>query len=241
MKLLLATALFALGVIVAPCAQAQSSEPSKSRVSAAAAQTTNADVQREIDDLTAQENMAESAGRLVTATWWQIGIGAVSMLGLLWTLAVTRSGSRMQLRAYVVVMLVKMNEIKSGEKSKALMNVKNVGATPAYELSSAITTDIVSRDDVDRLACIIVDDDVEESLTIAPDQGHGVNSESTVSVTAGELADIQSGDKIILVRGTVRYKDIFKRVRRTHFAHVYSGTDPANLTGSYHPRGNHAD
>lgn len=242
MRLMVAVAIFAFIFLSGAPSLAQSSLQTGSstalgRVSA----QPNAAAQREIDDLQAQKEMAKAADRLVIATWWQIAIGGVSMAGLLWTLAVTRSSSRMQLRAYIVVNIYKLDPVVAGKPSKVLMNIMNVGSTPAYELSSVIKNNIVSRHDASRLACEKITEKIEEALTISPNQGHGVGSESDELVTAGELADIQSGDKVVLVRGTVRYKDIFKRIRHTHFAHVYTGTDPANLLGAYHPLGNYAD
>jgi hypothetical protein len=194
-----------------------------------------------VDDLEAQRKMASSADRLVTATWWQIAIGAVSMAGLLWTLAVTRSAARMQLRAYIVVELYKLDEVKAGEFTTARMNIKNVGSTPAYELSSNIESLVVSLADSTKFAKEKIADELDEALTIAPGRGHGVDSDSRTAVTAGEIADIISGDKIVLVRGTVRYKDVFGKVRRTYFTHLYRGPDPAAMQGGYHPQGNHAD
>lgn len=233
---LLALAMLPLGEV-----RAQQVLPSNQ---VASAPQESAETRREVregKDLVAQQEMAVAADRLVFATWWQIVIGVVSMIGLLWTLGVTRSAARMQLRAYLIVEMVRAQPIAAASHFLSVISVKNVGQTPAYGISCAYKVCVKSVSEIDEYIRAGFDDELDESLTLGPNHSHTVNIESDTNITAGDATDILSEHKVVVVIGVVRYSDVFKRRRTTRFAHIYGGTDLTKPRMGYHPLGNLAD
>lgn len=234
-------AALVLIVSASPCMAANVVvEPAVGGTADTATSTTKATV-REAADLVAQQSMARSTARLVTVTWWQIAIGFVSMLGLMWTLAVTRSSARMQLRAYLIVKCTSCSKIEGGSVFRSKLSIQNVGQTPAYGISCNYKVCVKSKSDVDEYISSYSDEELDEALTLGPNDSFGVNIVSENEVTPGEETDILSENKVVVVAGTVRYRDVFKRNRSVRFAVIHGGVDLEAPRIGYHRLGNISD
>ena len=115
-------------------------------------------IERDIRDVVAQESMAKSTSSIVTLTSVQIIIGILGMLGLAATLHYTRRSatfaqeaakasvdsvelaegtSHRQLRAYVNLKWVRIDEFAVGSPVKITFRIHNTGQTPALKCRSA--------------------------------------------------------------------------------------------------------
>ncbi|MCY0149772.1 hypothetical protein OEG84_19180 [Hoeflea sp. G2-23] len=99
--------------------------------------------QRERDDLTAQQSMAESTERIVFISWWQLGLataGTILVFGSLgaafWANWIARDTAKRQLRAYVAVPGGVLSPVKDSKtKLRYDIRIENTGQTPAYNVS----------------------------------------------------------------------------------------------------------
>lgn len=105
-------------------------------------------LQRDIDDLKAQQSMAKSANNLLAPSWWQVWVGLGGLIGLFASLGLNiksvwatqsalrdqRETSRHQLRAYVGIEKISVDAV-AGKKAVANLVAKNFGQTPAYRVT----------------------------------------------------------------------------------------------------------
>ena len=105
--------------------------------------------QRERDDLSAQQSMAESTEMIVTISWWQLVLataGTVLVFGSLfaafWANWISRDTARRQLRAYIDVDAAKAEHFtgpSAPEHIRFMIILKNSGQTPARDVSGWVT------------------------------------------------------------------------------------------------------
>lgn len=144
-------------------------------------------------------------------------------------LAAMQDTAQRQLRAYVVVELRDIENADSEERPEGSVRVRNVGQTPAHNVSTLIYVTVANPgqrvelpdpDDVSRIHLVI---------------GSGldkINSQTaTFSLTPDGIAAVKARQSLIVVGGCTVYEDVFGKTWHTQFCHIYDG--PA-LMGRYH-------
>lgn len=116
-------------------------------------------IQREKDDLTAQQKMAVSANSLLRPSWWQVFIGAAGFLGLLGSLAFTyfslrqtqaalslqQNTSEQGLRAYLGIDKYDLTDFAPGKAPTIAVTFKNYGQTPAFKVIEKQSVKIIPK------------------------------------------------------------------------------------------------
>ena len=116
-------------------------------------------LQRDKEDLAAQQRMATSANNLLKPSWWQVWIGAGGLLGLIaslsftaWSLLQTRkalglqqTNSEISMRAYLGVEKYKLKTFEVGKQPVFEITFKNFGQSPAYDLEEKTRVKVVPK------------------------------------------------------------------------------------------------
>lgn len=192
--------------------------------------------QKRADD---QDQRTEEKG-----DWWHVwshkllydpvagvtGVLALFTLGL-WgaTLALVRSGERMaerHSRAFVTIRPEGVEDPVTDERVSVTIGFRNVGQTPAFEVSTAIELIIVDEEaevipviDAAALPITLFD------MAIAPGEEKFFRIESVARLSAREIKNIKSGKFSLLVRGCVHYFDVADEARRTFLSYRHGAPD----------------
>jgi hypothetical protein len=171
-----------------------------------------------VDQITEANRLASTNVRL---TLWIVIFTMVGTAGLIMTFVQQRKTSRAELRAYISVVPQGLPKFGVGDKSCAIIRMRNTGATPAYECLQhgvvLIREYPLTSDPMDNIHPVI------EGVR-APSTVHGRDESSAFiygyeAVTKEEWAAIQKGDKVIYLIGNVYYRDTFDRPLRTEFCY----------------------
>lgn len=198
--------------------------------------------QRENDDLTAQQSMATSTVEIVTATWWQVGIGVVALLLLGFTVhytrkaaahaqganeaanavvAVTREIAEKELRAYLS--LTPAGVHFDGEVLSVSVTQRNHGQTPAKNVQYFGVINVLPYpllDDHD----FPTPNFERDTNVIAPGDEFTVRRQYRV-ITHETLDEFRANDERPYFIGALRYEDIYGEVRKTFVCWSYGPDD----------------
>lgn len=138
-----------------------------------------------------------------------------------------------QLRAYVLVTAVRIENIGGGNAPEAIVTIKNCGQTPAYELTQW-----------SNMGLDLFPHSIDPPMRDRPDDKMGKhplgpNSELFSRPTLGtkekprrlqafEIDGLAKGDIAIYVIGRIRYRDAFGKSRITDYRFFYGG--PLGIT-----------
>ena len=199
--------------------------------------------QREDRDLAAQEAMATAAldqvGEVSIQTWLlglSVLLGGVALIVSTVAVIVTMGTGRRQLRAYLIA--DPKGVLDLGEsKLQAVIQITNVGQTPAYDIHSWGTTWVRPIDEA-------FDPSGAEPGTVREsDHMVGPGRDFNIYGTFGPISDedavaIRDGSKALFSYGVVTYKDTFGKPHFVRFCHYYRGPELNEEAVKYWPRGN---
>ncbi|VTZ28510.1 hypothetical protein MPC1_9370002 [Methylocella tundrae] len=156
----------------------------------------------------------------------------LQFIALIFTLFVMVRNGRRQLRAYVFPndaciyegTMLEPPIMVHKNKPGVLLNFRNCGQTPAYNVVSWADLEIAEPLNEEKLVAPKLEQKFPASL--------GANSvmSKTIwyrrSLTENEISDINNGAKAIYLFGRIEYQDAFKKKRATNFRLRYNGPFP---------------
>lgn len=198
------------------------------------------ETQRREQDLSAQKDMARWAFWVVFISGFQLIVSLIGAVLLIQTLQLTmdntkaalasnkntvkaidqeQANAQRQLRAYLHPILPKLHTVMIGHKAFALVNVKNFGQTPAYDVKSVINFDILpSEFGFSKDAKDIPDISIGISASPMP-PSEAINQEifSARVISETEMLQILGGSHALFVAGFIQYRDAFGMKRETEY------------------------
>jgi hypothetical protein len=200
------------------------------------------------DELTVSMRSAGAAEAAVDYGGIQLWINILGLLGVFGTvlyaraawIASHRSAETAQRtlehgRAYVVAELQVIEEFAPGKPFKGAIAVRNVGQTPAYNVSTNMAVTIIPDGGSGQIP------GWEEVTRVHLVIGSGLDKRSSrhsvEPLTQAQFDSVRAGKSRVLVGGTVVYDDIFGKTWWTQFCHFYTGEQ---LAGTYHTEFNRA-
>lgn len=154
---------------------------------------------------------------------------------------ISRRTARRQLRAYIVVEIGGLRGVAEGQEPVGLINIYNVGQTPAYNVTSdaRVMCAIYGRD---KSVSVPGGKDIKvlKDLTLGPGKSVTLNSQLRLALPPEFMKSLEEKKGAIFVVGCVAYRDIFKRRHATQFCHRYPGPDFTVKGGEYYDAGNKA-
>ncbi len=181
--------------------------------------------------------------------FWAVVAGTLQAAALLMTLRLMQLSARRQLRAYVFAETFDLFDGATMQPPQpahinepgVLLMLKNSGQTPAYNVVSTATIQVIEPIHEARLiAPPLVD---KFSANLGP--GTSIRNAPWLGrqLTPADVADINSGAKGLYLYGRIEYRDVFKKKRFTAFRLRYVGqyppTGPAAL--NFTEAGNQSD
>ena len=124
--------------------------------------------------------------------------------------------SRQQLRAYVTA---NSGDFTTKSGFVASVIVKNVGQTPAYNLTVISTTRVLAHPLPKRFNFKIRDEENPSSMTLGRDEAarHPSPLKEVITQTDFDNFAFPTGANRLYTYGTITYDDIFRKRHRTHF------------------------
>jgi hypothetical protein len=205
---------------------------------------TNRDTDRfQKDDLDAQRSMADSAIKMLYATWVQVGLSLVGVLLVIHSMGQTRRAveiaektridadtqARQQLRAYVGVESVGHQIGALPGDDYFIVSAKNYGTTPAYDVEihgRALALPGLSRPQegfFDHLPTKVVSEAVPRPFIpkaiLTPTQTTSIGNRHPQLHEMLESARAERST--VYVYGSIFYRDIFRQPWRTKFCYVF--------------------
>jgi len=184
--------------------------------------------QRETEDLVAQKSMAASAELMVGPARGQFWIGLFGVIGLIGSLALSllalaltrdalkqqRVSAERQLRAYVGVRRIVINDVAVGREPDVTISLFNHGATPAYKVEEEVKLIFVPHGtplpfDREKVETSVTINPGEISKTYVTTNGHFLSSDDVAALALGP----HQGGAMLLVAVRVTYETF--DVRRT--------------------------
>lgn len=136
--------------------------------------------------------------------------------------AVTRDSAERQLRAYVQAFAFQLFALVPGERPRGLVVLKNLGATPAYDLQCWIGIYVAPTDSAfdsfPRMKC-----EGLAGFVLAPTAPHILNITCDAEIDTATLNHVRSGHWSVFVYGETTYMDAFKHKRHTRFCTQHNG------------------
>lgn len=126
---------------------------------------------------------------------------------------VSELASERQLRAYVMAGELKVRNFRPGMHPVFWYSLKNRGQTPAKAIM--IKTCLVLTDDAERVLMRLSGPDVQFDL--GADQSTFQTVKANQRLTDEAMLLFRAKEKVFVLGGYVRYKDVFGRTRRTIF------------------------
>jgi hypothetical protein len=179
-------------------------------------------------DLEAQRQMAKATDAIVFWTKFAAIITSIGLIAIVWTLVetrkavkaaddaviVTRDMAHRELRAYLQVGSVRIENFFPDKEPKAYFSFLNVGKTPAYAVQIKASTAIVR--------------DKRSSLRFGPNDNFGTKFEIGAgrkyvsgwkfnAIPKSAYERFEGGAWDFLIYGVAVYRDAFKRTRRVVF------------------------
>lgn len=187
-------------------------------------------------DLCEQRRMSQAA---IDAVWWaraQTLLGIAGFVAIVTTLLFTASATRAaskaaraaqdsvrvasdtaerELRAYVSLSEVRIDNLNEGQPFKVTLKIKNVGQTPAKEFGAWAQVFYRPHSDDGKIQFTISG---RRSVTeMGPVGEYSIPLRAQMLPQAINFSDIASGQMYVIVAGFYSYRDIFKRRRRGIF------------------------
>lgn len=201
--------------------------------------------QREVEDLIAQQRMADATEAMNEATqsmeraaWWSVSIVGVGTILLVWTLFLTRSANRAaqeavsvtqrigeaQVRAYLGIVDVKVRKFATRQTPAYSFAIQNSGQSPAK-----IIRFCVGMRASDAAETAVFREMIKKQ---GPDITAG-NYLPTDENFKSKLTDewyeaVMSSRKVVTIGGYVIYRCVFGKTRRLVFRYVM---DPRTVVG----------
>lgn len=208
---------------------------------------------RRQSDLCAQWKAADGAARAAEWAKWQTILSAFGLVGLLYSLHLTRKAVReaasssetadkavevnrisaeRQLRAYLSIDKMQATGLQAGHTPKVWVSMRNRGQTPARRIRVKMVVVRCWGTDPESTPIRHLGDRVLYDL--GPDQ-KTVQPCSLMSerITADQLISIMRGECAFVVAGYIRYIDVFGRTRRNIFRGTLNA-ESLNPTGEGH-------
>ena len=178
-------------------------------------------------DLCAQWKAADAARDAAKYAFWSLWIGITGTVLLVWTLLETRKAAIREQRAYVRVEPAPSGSIEAGKPVCIPMNAINYGTTPAVDLS-IMSVAVVRPPDwnwsnepgFDGTA-----DQVRPRATLHPDSPFLFKVEMDGRLPKPIYESIMEGRAVVFARGTILYRDVFGKKRKTTFQIEFHGRD----------------
>lgn len=149
---------------------------------------------------------------------------------------ITERTAKQQLRAYVTVGTKPIEGIIAGRQPKVGVILKNVGQTPAYNVTVLMWAQLA--DGKQQISIPGMEDVGEREHLILAGDGMERSAFADFSLTRHGLGDWEKGALSIFLAGIVVYQDIFGEEHKTRFTHYYPGPKGE---GRYHGIGHSAD
>lgn len=189
---------------------------------------------REKADLTAQQSMALSAKRMLTATWIQIALSAIGTILLLVTVKLSRDSTKAaisavthaeesaerELRAYVFVDEKTIEDFGLGKQPRIAIRFKNFGQTPAYQCKVTYFKCQISAKEPDFPAAGKFPPLGSTIENLGPSDCRRIMMKIGV-IDKNAHTDIISNKKQIFAIGIIEYVDAFGKPRETRFKYAY--------------------
>lgn len=184
-------------------------------------------------DLAAQQSMGDSAQKMLWPAWLQGITGTLGVAGVIGSLIFStmthrqnQLSSERQLRAYLGITGVTFADVEPGKRLRALLNTKNFGQTPAYNVQEELTIEIFKNGDV----VTTVPTEVGGGLCINPGADFGTFQLIDEPLSDAQHAQITSvppnGDApeyVVRVAGRTTYTDAFKVQRHIYYDSAHWG------------------
>lgn len=132
-------------------------------------------------------------------------------------------------RAYIVAEIGGVSQFEVGKPVKASLIAKNVGQTPANNVSTAVTVEFIRLGTTGEVPDW--HDVARIHLVIGPTLEKRVSRYADAPLTEEQRDIVKARNGLIVVGGTVVYEDIFGKTWWTQFCHTYTGE---KLEGTYH-------
>ncbi|WP_415013724.1 hypothetical protein [Brevundimonas sp.] len=198
--------------------------------SALEAQNTDADAEREQRDLDAQEDMAIWAQAMFWTALAQALLSAAGIVLIYITFRetrraansaeeivdVTRRSAERQMRAYLSIRRVQIEDFKVGEYPKVTIDLRNTGQTPAKRISARIDMRRSNKWEDERASFqnpvhtsrLEIGGQCDTSQTLAAD---------LIALTDDQEIGFMAGEWGYAVFGLITYRDVFGKLRRLTF------------------------
>lgn len=180
--------------------------------------------QRELADIQAAPSWA-----LVRLTYVAVILSFISNGLTCWQASIYKDTTRTDLRAYMAFlpdsarlpMIGKFEEgrpiqIEIGKPMKGFYFLKNLGKTPAYNVTDTASLQIIKQSDVTRP----IDAKIGAAVVCGSDM-QLYRPVETIPVTELNWKDINNGERVICLSGRVSYQDIFGDRHFTSFCFQY--------------------
>lgn len=206
--------------------------------------------EREKDDLSAQERMADATEAMNEATqsmknaaWWSFGAVALGTLLLGYTLKLTRAATKSaqsavditrdigqkQVRAYIYLKDCRIDGIAEGQKATALLNFANSGQSPCYITATSIGIGF------EPTPIKTIPSLAPETKLTPSSEGAGAEFSHTIStkhdLSAEAMASYAAGAMGFVVTCEIIYKDVFGHERETTVSVYRTVHNPADANG----------
>lgn len=212
-------------------------------------------VQRDKEDLVAQQTVALGTTYLVLLTGAQIALTVIGTVVLLFTLRLNReatsaalaanattrlavdqdqANSKRQLRAYVLVDTVEFQRGGTTEPPKVKVSIRNYGQTPADQVQFVLMIDQTSPENEQKHSV-----GKEEFLTHAnskapmgPDALLTLETKAKGPLHQDDVLFLHTGSKPIYAFGRIEYVDCFNQKQYTEFRFRSALTDSGSLSST---------
>lgn len=199
----------------------------------------NETAQREKDDLVAQQGMHaatqamnEATQSMKQASWVSAGLVLLGTGLLIWTLHLTRKANeaaqeavkvtrdigRAQVRAYVNIGAVGIENLAVGETPKVRLDIRNSGNSPAKRVKSRWKIAVVKNPHIWRVR--VDADNYASSNHIGANSGQMQHFEFPIKMEKDIFNRLERGQLKLVVAGSISYETVFKQFRWTTFSFI---------------------
>jgi hypothetical protein len=145
--------------------------------------------------------------------------GGLILVGFL-TIKKMRDTEERQLRAYVFIESGRLERNFDDNRLAAKMKIKNSGQTPAYELTHTTAVRIVPPEFADGFS---EEGFSKQKFNVPPNTELSITFFSKSNFDLEDQREYANGNVKILVYGTLKYRDAFRKTRTTDFRFEVSG------------------
>lgn len=179
-----------------------------------------------------------------TTADWIAGIAALAgiaqAIALVFTIIVLVRTARRQLRAYVFVDSVDVEGIQVGEQPSVAIKIKNFGQTPAYDLAQWVGLRFDAFDNPKFPDVPFGKAELWQRPLAPGDTAELHPNPLRNPITEAHMTALAAGEAAIWIFGEIRYRDAFKKRRRTRYR-LFLNNETRMIGFAPHHQGNDAN